>query len=219
MNKIVVIAVLISALFTTRAAVADSQEDFVNGYAAYQEGDLIRAMSLLKKAADDGHAAAQAGFAYILDKSDEDEEAVRYYRLSAEQGHVDGMYGLGSMYLMGEGVAQDLAEARKWIEKAAAGGGEQAIRVLAEGYAHGGLGLSDAERTSERGAPWIKLAAEQGYLPMMEFLASLYEKGGMGLQPNAEEAAKLRARIAAADGSKDKQEQKKGRRRFFSNEK
>lgn len=217
MNKFALITALVATLGVAQGALADPQEDFLKGYEAYQKGDLIQAMTLLKKAADAGHAAAQAGFGYILDKTDDDQEAVRYYRMSAEQGHVDGMYGLGSLYLMGEGVTQDLAEGRKWIEKAAAGGGDQAIRVLAEGYVHGGLGLTDAERAGDQGGHWIKLAAEQGYLPMMEVLASLYEKGGMGIVPNADEATKLRARIAAVTGSGDQKDQKKGRRRFFAN--
>lgn len=197
-------------------AIADPQEDFVAGMDAYQEGDLIAAMTALKKAADTGHAAAQAAYAYLLDKSDYDEDAVRYYRKSAEQGHDDGMYGLASMYSGGEGVAQDFAEARKWYVKSAEKGHPLAIRVLAEAHAFGGLGLTDAERASPEGAQWIKKSAEEGYVPMMLHLLKLYEKGGQGIQPDATEAAKLKTRLAEMQGAnKDAESNKKKRRRFF----
>jgi hypothetical protein len=47
-------------------------------------------------------------------------EAVRLYRLSAEQGDPDAQYNLGQFYLRGElGVPQDYKEAVKWYRKAA----------------------------------------------------------------------------------------------------
>ena len=46
-------------------------------------------------------------------------EAVRLYRLSAEQGNADGQYELGRMYFQGQGVPQDYKEAVKWYRLSA----------------------------------------------------------------------------------------------------
>lgn len=45
--------------------------------------------------------------------------AVKLWRPLAEQGHGEAQLSLGIMYTLGEGVAQDGAEARKWLLKAA----------------------------------------------------------------------------------------------------
>ena len=41
-------------------------------------------------------------------------EAVRLYRLSAEQGFASAQYNLGVMYEIGQGVLQDYKEALRW---------------------------------------------------------------------------------------------------------
>ncbi len=46
-------------------------------------------------------------------------EAIRWYRLAADQGNASAQYYLGVKYHDGEGVAQDYAEALKWMRKAA----------------------------------------------------------------------------------------------------
>ena len=45
-------------------------------------------------------------------------EAVRLYRLAAEQGHLMACHNLGLAYEFGEGVEKDQAEAEKWYAKA-----------------------------------------------------------------------------------------------------
>jgi hypothetical protein len=47
-------------------------------------------------------------------------EAVRYYRLAAEQGDAGAQFSLGECFERGEGVAQDLAEAVRHYRLAAA---------------------------------------------------------------------------------------------------
>lgn len=57
-------------------------------------------------------------------------EALKWYRMSAEQGSVMGCYNLGWMYEHGEGVSKNLTEAKKWYEKASAQGDEEAKNRL-----------------------------------------------------------------------------------------
>jgi len=49
-------------------------------------------------------------------------EAVGWFHLAAEQGHASAQYDLSIMYSIGDGVAKDKAEAKKWEEKAGAQG-------------------------------------------------------------------------------------------------
>jgi TPR repeat protein len=58
-------------------------------------------------------------------------EAARWYRKAADQGHALAQYNLGLLYANGRGVAQDKAQARAWMQKAAAGY-ENAKKWLAE---------------------------------------------------------------------------------------
>ena len=49
----------------------------------------------------------------------DDKEAVKWYRLSAEQGYAEAQFNLGFMYDNGEGVPQDYKEAVKWYRLSA----------------------------------------------------------------------------------------------------
>jgi TPR repeat protein len=46
-------------------------------------------------------------------------EAVRWYRLAADQGHASAQNNLGVMYATGEGVLQDYVQAHMWYNLAA----------------------------------------------------------------------------------------------------
>ena len=53
-------------------------------------------------------------------------EAVRFYRLAAEQGYAPAQFNLGVSYATGEGVAQDMVRAYMWFDLAAALGNDSA---------------------------------------------------------------------------------------------
>ena len=46
-------------------------------------------------------------------------EAMKWFRMAAEQGHADAQYNLGVIYSNGKGVPQDHKEAMKWLRMAA----------------------------------------------------------------------------------------------------
>ena len=64
-------------------------------------------------------------------------EAVKWYRLAAEQGHAKAQYNLGLMYDNGEGVPQDYKEAVKWYRLAAEQGVASAQTNLGFMYYNG----------------------------------------------------------------------------------
>ena len=121
------------------------------GFKAFNRGDVVAAMMHYENAANAGSADAQARLAWILDQSEQNEEAVRWYRTSAEQGHAAGYFGLGEMYAKGEGVEQDEAKAVENFTRAAENGHAQAMSVLISAYEQGGLGL---ETDPTKAAHW-----------------------------------------------------------------
>ena len=57
---------------------------------------------------------------------EDDEEAVWWYRLAAEQGYASAQTILGLMYANGEGVPEDLVLAYMWYNLSAAQGNPRA---------------------------------------------------------------------------------------------
>ena len=73
-------------------------------------------------------AQHQLGVAYNLGigVTQDYKEAVKRYRLAAEQGSANAQLSLGLMYAHGQGVAQDYKEAVKWYRLAAEQGNQNA---------------------------------------------------------------------------------------------
>lgn len=160
-------------------ALADAESDYDQGYRQFYDGDMTGAMTALRKAANAGHVKAMVLLAQVLDGSEFDEEAVRYYRKAAEAGDPDGMFGLGAMTVAGEGMkAKDTAEGMRWIRKAAELGQSQAVIFMAQAYLKAEQGLTEADRDTPEALRWIKLAAEKDYLPAVDALAAAYSTGG-----------------------------------------
>ena len=123
------------------AAQADPQQDTERAEASFRSGDLITAMAMLRKAADQGYAPAQARLADLLDAAEQDAEAVALYRKAAEQGDPAGEYGLSRMMVSGEGVARDPQQALALLRKAVARLYAPAIEALARAHRAGSMGL------------------------------------------------------------------------------
>jgi len=124
------------------AALADPAQDTARAEEAFSKGDLTQTIPLLKKAASAGYAPAQARLGEILDVSEFNEEAVTWFRKAADQGNAAGEFGLGRMYALGEGIEKDPKKALYWITLAAEKDYLQAIKLLAQAYRTGQLGLT-----------------------------------------------------------------------------
>ena len=57
---------------------------------------------------------------------EDDDEAVRWYQMAAEQGQAGAQFNLGIMYAQGEGVPEDHVQAYAWLSIVAAQGNESA---------------------------------------------------------------------------------------------
>ena len=59
--------------------------------------------------------------------SRDDKEAMRWYRLAAEQGDADAQYYLGIGYATGHGVEKNAEKAKDWFWKAIRQGHQDAV--------------------------------------------------------------------------------------------
>ena len=101
------------------------------------------------------------------------ETTYRLYRKAAEQGDPTAQALVGGMYLSGEGVPRDCAEAARWYRKAAEQGNVDAQYNLGMMYDDGqGVPRDDAEA-----AKWYRMAAEQGNADAQYDLGMMYANG------------------------------------------
>ena len=130
-----------------------------------------------KKDAQSGDPVAQYNLGKIYDNGEgvpeDDAEAVKWYRLAADQGHAAAQDNLGMMYATGEGVPQDDAEAVKLFRLAANQGLAYAQTSLGMMYYDGqGVPQDYAEAMK-----WFRLAADQGYGAAQDNLGLMYRDG------------------------------------------
>ncbi len=93
----------------------------------------------LQKAADDGYVPALdwLGISHAMHAPQETAEAVRVFRIAAEQGDATAQEQLGHIYARGNGIPQNYSEALKWYRKAGEQGNTRAQTELARLYARG----------------------------------------------------------------------------------
>jgi len=160
------------------------------GIAEYVAGNLMDGMELLYQAAESGYAPAQARLGYILDQSEENDEAFSWFEKAAEQENAEGIHGLGSMYAKGEGTESNPEEALRLMLRAANLNHLPAMRVCAAAYEQGGLNL---EVDHAKALMWLTRAADLGDASSINRLANANRYGHLGLSINLEEAARYQA--------------------------
>lgn len=125
-------------------------EDTARAETSIRAGDFVTAIGLLRKAADQNHAPAQARLADLLLLGSED-QALLLYEKAAAQGDAAGEFGLGRMHADGlGGLQRDPIKALEWYRKAESKQHAPAIDALARAYRRGSLGLpKDLEKARE----------------------------------------------------------------------
>ena len=165
--------------------------------------------------------------------SQNDSEALEWYRKAAENGNADAQIELGKRYFEGRGVSANEDEAVKWYTKAAENGNTDAQLVLGDRYfveqkystaaewyrkaadkdngnvrAQYQLGLmysqgQGVERNYAEAADWYRKAADQRDAESQRRLAGMFEAGN-GVEQSYAEAEKWYQK-AADQGSKEAQ--------------
>jgi TPR repeat protein len=123
------------------------------------------------------------------------EEAVRWFRKSADQGNAVGQSNLGYMYEEGLGVLKDLAEAAKWFTAAADQNDGMSQLHLGEMY-ESGRGVPKDQITA---LMWFMLAKQAGSQDFMKELHPNFKSGGFSFfrHPPAKDYAEAMRRADA----------------------
>ena len=191
-------ACVIGCAGTPGAFSAQADEEFAKAEKMVREGDMVRAMTTLRRLAAAGYAPAQARMGQLLDAAEENEAAATLYRQAAEQGNAEGVYGLGAMYAAGDGMARDQAQALHWMRVAAEGGHIQAVSFLAQAYLAGDPVLKGQPDFDAQTLLWAERAAQTDFVPAMDALARIYRDGGYGVAPDPARAQAWAQRAQAA---------------------
>ena len=150
------------AMFLIISCVTAWAADLKKGYAAYNSGDYVTALSEWKPLAEQGNAEAQYNLGVMYDNGfgviEDDREAVKWFRLSAEKGHADAQHNVGVMYDDGQGVIEDDKEAVKWFRLAAEQGDAESQHSLGVMYGNGEGVIED----NVYAHMWLNLAAADG---------------------------------------------------------
>ena len=112
-------------------------------------------------------------------------------KAKAEKGDLEAHYNLAACYARGWGVAQDQAEAVKWIRKAADKGYPMAQFSLGNCYDNG----NGVTKNAVEAAKWMRKAADQGFANAQNTLAAYYANG-KGVAMSQVEAAKWMRKAA-----------------------
>jgi TPR repeat protein len=161
--------------------------------------DAAEAVRWYRKAAEQGHANAQADLAYAYAEGKgvgvDQAEAAKWFRKAAEQGQSVAQFNLGVVYMQGTGVAQDYAEAVKWFRLRAEKDDADAQSLLGVMYAQR-LGVPQDYAVAEK---WLRRSAEQGNAQGQLNLGAFYHERTDGLQDDVE--ALVWISLAAAQGN------------------
>ncbi|UCI09547.1 SEL1-like repeat protein [Mesorhizobium sp. B1-1-8] len=163
----------------------------VDGSLAVQ--DPVAGEAWMRRAALAGNldAAYRLGERHVKGPQLDYAEAATWYRRAAEAGHQAAARALSSLYLSGNGVAQDAEEGKRWLRAAAKGGNRESQVDLANLVLEGAGKLDDGTDV----AGWFEVAALSGDL-IAAFNLGLCFNEGVGVGKDQERAAQWMRRAA-----------------------
>lgn len=119
------------------AAHAGPEDEFAVAKKALNLENVPEGLVVMRKLALQNFAPAQAVLGEFLDWSEDDAEAVGWFMLAANQADAAGEYGLGYMYMKGEGIKKDSEKALYWLKRSAEKENNNAMKVMAQAYRFG----------------------------------------------------------------------------------
>lgn len=144
---------------------------------AMNSNDFEEKFRLLTDASNKNHAKAQneLGILYSSGKKMilNYEEAVYWYRRSAEQGNSMAQLNLGNQYFHGHGTEKNISEAFIWWRKAAEQGEAPSQHNIGWAYNMG----EGVEQDYKHAAKWYHKAALKGFRRSQLALGRLYKEG------------------------------------------
>lgn len=177
-----VLAVLLSAGSSAAANLTTAQQ-------AYKQKDYATALKESTPLAEQGNPEAQLLLArmFLMGQgvSRDPDQAMKWFRASANQGNADAQFFMGSYYLL---PRRDIPQGVKWLRLSAEQGNQDAQLLLGRTYADGS---SEVPRDPVQGEMWLRLAAKDN----LPFYASQLAAAEQRMSP--EEIQKGKALAAA----------------------
>lgn len=158
--------------------------------------DMELGRQWLEKAAAQSDAESEVLLARMAAEVGNREEAISWTKSAAEHGHGGAAASLGDLYLTGEAVPQDLAQARLWYERGVELGNAQAQNDLGYMLLMGIGGEPDTERAKEL----FEAAIAQGYIRAATNLGLMYFEGN-GVPQDKQKAVEITKPAANAGDS------------------
>lgn len=130
--------------FRWRGSIMVPQSQMAQAEKDVKAGDYKAAVTLFEKLADNGNPLAQYWVAHMtelgLGMPRDPAKAVELYKKAAAQDVAAAELRLGEIYLHGDLVLPDFAQAKTYLEKAAYHGGPRAAMLLGQMH-HDGIGM------------------------------------------------------------------------------
>jgi TPR repeat protein len=158
---------------------------------AYDAEDIDIAIPLFIKAAEMNNLRAQVYLGELAEASQVYEAAVGWYLTAAMQGDPPAQYALGKMYIAGTGIEKDDAKALYWIKRSADKKHLPAVKVMADAYRVGLLGLQvDPDQAAAWQAKAVRLEEIQRREADAKLKAFIAEQQKMREEAAAKKAPK-----------------------------
>lgn len=168
-----------SFISSIAAALGNRAAEFNKGVCLMEKKEYGEAYDVFVSAAEKGLAVAQSklGFMYAegLGVTLDFEKSEHWYRMAANQGDIDAMVSLGTMYYSGVedyGIHKDFNTAFHYYSDAAYAGDADAQLYLAYMYLRG----EGTEQDLEKAFEWTEKSAEQGFAQAQNELGRTYEQ-------------------------------------------
>ncbi len=151
------------------------------------------------KAAKQNHPVAYDWQGNLAADNQNPAQARQKYNRAAERGSTSAMRNLGLAWLSGKGGAQNVEQAREWLEKAATGqpADAAAMRHLALDIYHAGKGVAI---DNKQALDWLQRASDAGDSTAALILGQIYRRGDWGEIADENKACTYYAQSAAQNG-------------------
>jgi len=157
------------------------------GFRAYEQGDYHTAMQIWQPLANSNpDAAFNLGLLYKngLGVKKAPREAMKWFKLAAQQGSADAAYNLGVLYISGEAGYPSKKDAVYWWKQAAEYGHHESQYNYGVMLAYG----NGVKRNVTDALDWWKLSAQQGDENAIRALVQTYEQGLPGVAKDPKKA-------------------------------
>ena len=175
--KYLLVLIALLASFSTQAT------ELEDAKLAAQKGDFRQAKTIYEKLSAENNAKAQYNLALMHASGDGTPanwpEALKYYKLAAQNGYVDAQFKLALMSFKGEGMPIDYDESVRYYEMAAKQNHLRAQLNLGSLYLNGDV----VTRNDEKAYFWLHKAATQNDADAQYLLGRMYFYGD-GLSKN-----------------------------------